>query len=115
MTKTEAREKFKIPSEAIEPAFASMIGVMFARYIAIKETGGDVVEAAQDFWAVTECINLLTILLSSCHHASIAIGNEQGKIASMIKEDIGVDPICDYKRLKMVEFTKNQENWYGGE
>ena len=111
MTKSESHKLYPARSESIEPAFAHVIGVMYCRFRDIRDNGGDIVEASYDFWCATDALNLLTITLGNCTHASIVIQNERRKIADMIQEATGLDPILD-KDLKMLTHTSNCMNWY---
>lgn len=121
MYKTDLYKQFPAISEAIEPAYAHMLGVMGMRYLAAKkeyEESGDLcilIDVAINLWGIIETINLQTILLQTCTHASIAIMNHSQKVARMLEDDLGVKLFRDAtgeKKLEVVGLADNSyRNW----
>jgi hypothetical protein len=113
---SDLEKLFPAASEAIEPAFQHMVGVMGMRYMKAVEVGDKslMVDAAISFWGIIELINLQTIFLSTPTHASIAIGNMMRDVSRMIKADLGIDLICGDTEKKFTVITMNDDcnlNW----
>ena len=91
-----------IPSEAIEPFAAMLIGRMWARCEAVK-TDRDALEAqCMNFWWVVRGLNKIAVAITcgrSCPgvpehdgvHFSIAAGNEQSRVRDYIMHALGID------------------------
>jgi hypothetical protein len=118
MYKSELEKLYPARSECIEPAFQHMLGVMGMRYLKAREIGDRdlMIEAAMDLWGMIDLINLQTIFLSTCTHASIAASNEMIRIGRLIRKDLGIDVIGDAVKEKKFDVVslcpEKYQNWY---
>lgn len=93
----------KLISEEIEPTFARIIGVMFARCEA-AEGENALYFACNSFWWAAIGMEKIAIAVrgraegSDCMHLSIATSNNIRMVATYIKGKIGIDPMITEDR-----------------
>lgn len=83
-----------IPSEAIEPFAAMLVGRLFARVTEAKNIGDiNAVELAYaNLWWGVHGLEKIAIAVSTATHFSIAASNHIRFVAEMVRKDLGVDP-----------------------
>ena len=103
-----------VRSEAIEPAFAHMIGRWFAQTQYMKKTWGPHsaahVDAWQNFWWGMESLSKLMIACKGASHAGIATQNHHIDVKRMIEQELGIefsfmDENVNFRRLVKFELT----------
>ncbi len=87
-------------SEAIEPAMAHIIGHLYAQFVEIRNKENknryDVQDALVRLWQASLNINRLSILTDTPHF-SVSAGNELGRVARLVQEEIGYNPLDNDK------------------
>lgn len=84
-----------IASETLEPFAAMLLGLLWARVEAANPN--DVEDACGGLWMAMRGLQKIGIGVGTATHFSIAVMNEQSKVADLIKSKIGVDPIFEWK------------------
>jgi hypothetical protein len=86
-------ERFPIPSEAIEPFAAMLIGRMFARCEAAKEDESAHYHALNCLWYALHGLEKISIAVETATHFSIAMNNHILMVSKYIQAEIGIDPM----------------------
>ena len=90
----ELPDELKIPSEAIEPTFAHMIGKWYAQTVYMKTKYGPhsmaYVDSMQNWWWGMESIARLLIACQGAVHAQVVIGNYRRDVKSMIEKELDI-------------------------
>ncbi len=93
-----------IDSNIIEPSFAHVIGVQFARCEAAKAKDQEkhpyaLYDACKNFWYSMDAMRKLMVSVrggsdaEGGQHASVALGTDQRRVADYIEQCIGYHPI----------------------
>jgi len=94
----------RLISEEIEPTFARIIGVMFARCEAAAGDDNNLYFACNSFWWAVIGMEKIAIAVrgraegSDCLHLSIATSSHVRMAAEYIKGKIGIDPMFSEDR-----------------
>lgn len=96
MSTPAVEELVPIPSEALEPFAASLIGRMWARCEVAKTLGPHEYEdALEGLWWAAKGLDKIATAVGSAVHFSLACGNHLRQIADLIEQETGRNPILD--------------------